>query len=56
VTVVPHTLSRTTLGKARSGDVVNVETDIVGKYLLRFVERKGGGGVDLDLLRRNGFA
>ena len=56
VTLVPHTLACTTFGKLRPGDELNVEADIVGKYVLQFVERKSGGAVDLDLLRRNGFA
>jgi riboflavin synthase len=41
VTLIPHTLERTTFGRLRAGDEVNVETDIVGKYVERFA---GGGG------------
>jgi riboflavin synthase len=55
-TLIPHTVARTTFAGIRPGDAVNVEADIVGKYVLQFVERKGPAGVDLDLLRRNGFA
>src|SRR4030066_1625001 len=43
VTLIPFTLNRTTFGGARPGDRVNVETDIVGKYVLRFLERKDSG-------------
>jgi len=33
VALIPHTLQITTLGQRQAGDVVNVETDIIGKYL-----------------------
>jgi riboflavin synthase len=55
VALVPFTLERTTLGGARPGDMVNVETDIVGKYVLRFLERKDPG-VSRDFLKKHGFA
>ncbi|MDA8123096.1 MAG: riboflavin synthase [Deltaproteobacteria bacterium] len=55
VALVPFTLDRTTLGGARPGDMVNVETDIVGKYVLRFLERKDSG-VSRDFLKKHGFA
>ena len=50
VALIPLTLGRTTLGEMRPGDPVNVETDIIGKYVLRFLERRGDG-VSLDFLR-----
>ena len=34
VSLIPHTLSATTLGLRRKGDRVNVETDILGKYVI----------------------
>ena len=33
VSLIPHTAAVTTLGKKRAGDTVNLETDIIGKYL-----------------------
>ena len=36
VALIPHTLSETTLGDRRVGDRVNLEADIVGKYLRKF--------------------
>ena len=58
VTIIPHTASMTTLPFRKPGDRVNIETDIIGKYVERlFAGREGGsGGVTLDLLTRNGFA
>lgn len=39
IMLIPHTLSATTLGERRSGAIVNVETDIVGKYVRRFLSQ-----------------
>ncbi|MGE3315804.1 MAG: riboflavin synthase, partial [Planctomycetaceae bacterium] len=36
VALIPHTLEVTTLGIRRQGDVVNIETDILGKYVQKF--------------------
>jgi riboflavin synthase len=55
VNIIPHTLGRTTLGNLRPGEAVNLETDLLGKYvqrLLTFQERKG---LTLETLARNGF-
>jgi riboflavin synthase len=41
VMVIPHTLAVTTLGRLRAGQAVNVETDVIGKYLQRSLELKG---------------
>lgn len=37
VSVIPHTMSETTLISKRIGDVVNIETDIVGRYIEKFM-------------------
>ena len=41
VSVIPETLSRTTLGRKRPREAVNIETDILGKYVLMQMERIG---------------
>lgn len=56
VALIPMTLSKTTFGAMRPGDAVNVEADIVGKYVLRFLERKQERDLSLDFLRKHGFA
>jgi riboflavin synthase len=43
VALVPVTVARTTLGERRPGDAVNVEVDLVARYLERLA-RAGGGG------------
>ncbi len=55
VTLIPFTLDRTTFNGIRPGDRVNVETDIVGKYVLRFLELKDPG-ISKDFLKKHGFA
>ena len=55
VALIPLTLGRTTWGGMRPGDPVNVETDIVGKYVLRFLESRGDG-LSRDFLKKHGFA
>ena len=42
VMVIPHTLAVTTLGSRAEGDPVNIETDVIGKYVLRSLALKGG--------------
>jgi len=39
VALIPLTLEKTTLGALRSGDRVNVEVDVLGKYVRRYLER-----------------
>jgi riboflavin synthase len=41
VALVPHTLAVTTLGERRPGDRVNLEADVLGKYVKRYLERLG---------------
>jgi len=38
VQLIPHTLSATTLGHRRVGDRVNLETDLLAKYVQRLME------------------
>jgi riboflavin synthase len=39
VALVPHTLSVTTLGRRATGDAVNLEADVLAKYVERLVLR-----------------
>ncbi|MDX8406656.1 MAG: riboflavin synthase [Mariprofundus sp.] len=38
VNLIPHTLSHTTLGELETGDVVNIETDMYGRYVERLTQ------------------
>jgi len=54
--LIPATLERTTLESARTGARVNLETDIVGKYVFRYLGGGGEGGVTLGFLKSHGMA
>ena len=55
--MIPHTAHKTTLGSKRVSDLVNIETDIIGKYVERLMQHRGGAGpgVDWKLLSEKGF-
>ena len=42
VALIPHTLEVTTLGHRRKDDAVNIETDILGKYVHKFLRQDEG--------------
>jgi len=44
VGLIPATLENSTLGELRPGDAVNIETDIIGKYVERLMSRLGKSG------------
>jgi riboflavin synthase len=39
VALIPHTLAETNLGDRKPGDRVNLEADVLGKYVVRYLER-----------------
>jgi riboflavin synthase len=39
IALIPHTLAATTLGSAAPGDTVNVEVDLIARYVQRLIER-----------------
>ncbi len=43
VVLIPHTLKETTLGRREPGDPVNLEGDVLGKYVKRYLERIAPG-------------
>ncbi len=56
--IIPHTLSLTTLQDRKVGDEVNVETDLIGKYVARFLRNNTSDkpqGVTMDVLAKHGF-
>jgi riboflavin synthase len=54
VVVIPYTAENTTLRRKRVGDQVNIEVDILGKYVKRFL-RQGSGGLEKILLGEDGL-
>ena len=60
VSVIPHTGANTTLLQKRVGNVVNLENDMIGKYVRRFMDAGAGmsagkSRITEDFLRDNGF-
>jgi riboflavin synthase len=43
VMLIPHTLAATTLGRLAAGQAVNIETDVIGKYVQRSLAVRGAG-------------
>jgi len=59
VNIVPHTLKETTLGDATVGTKVNLEVDLLARYLERLIKgdavAKSHGGITEELLQKSGF-
>lgn len=55
VSLIPHTQGVTTLYERRVGDRVNLENDMLVKYVEKLMGRAPQGGLTLDFLRENGF-
>lgn len=59
VAIIPHTFENTTARNWQTGSLVNLEFDMVGKYVIRWLEKSRGAqapdNISLDLLRRTGF-
>ena len=59
VSIIPHTASETVLLKKRAGDTVNLENDIVGKYVQKLLSNAAPApsspGLTLEYLQANGF-
>ena len=56
IATIPHTLGATTLHLKKVGDAVNLEADIIGKYVEKFLSNRADSrGVTEDTLRNAGF-
>jgi riboflavin synthase len=65
VSVIPHTAKITTIGIRNVGDEVNIETDMIGKYVNSFLKRNttdatagtgsNTGSISMELLAKKGF-
>lgn len=61
VALIPHTLDVTTLGTLKVGDVVNIEADLIGKYVAKLVasgyaQNINKGGLSLQVLQEHGYS
>jgi riboflavin synthase len=55
VSLTPYTLENTSFSQKRIGDKCNIEVDLIGKYVKRFLDREKEG-ISLEFLREHGFA
>jgi riboflavin synthase len=63
VGIIPHTAKLTTMSLKKVGDLVNIETDMIGKYVERFIagknrdqgEKGSGGDLNMEFLAKTGF-
>lgn len=61
IVVIPHTLEVTLLGTLREGDTVNIEVDLIGKYVEKMLQaesddpQKSQGGINPEFLAKHGF-
>ena len=56
ISLIPHTLSETILGEKNIGDHVNIECDLIGKYIERFMhQNQNEHSFTKEWLNENGF-
>lgn len=62
VSLIPHTFAHTSMGVKAPGSLVNVECDVIGKYVFRAMgileegsEAAAASGITLQMLQENGF-
>ena len=59
VSIIPHTASETTLSMKKTGDIVNLENDIIGKYVERLIKASEphtrSSNITMEVLAKNGF-
>lgn len=60
IAIIPHTLSETNLKYLKTGDRVNIETDMIAKYIEKYLLSNDNNSntdsrIDINLLERNGF-
>lgn len=56
VMLIPETQTHTTLGAKRPADLVNLEADVIGKYVARIMGLREGSGLTLEHLEVAGFS
>ncbi len=55
VTIIPHTYEKTTLGQYKPGERVNLETDVLAKYVEKLMRWRGSDTLTLERLRELGY-
>lgn len=55
VSIIPHTLDQTILKNKNVNDLVNLENDMIGKYIQKFLNANNNSGLTKEFLYSNGF-
>lgn len=59
ISLIPHTMAHTILGDKGDGDIVNIETDLIGKYIENFIQKRfhseHSQGLTITKLKESGF-
>jgi riboflavin synthase len=55
VALIPHTLKLTTFDSLKTGDLINLEFDVIGKYILRSNQLREKNNITEEFLIENGF-
>ncbi len=55
VSLIPHTFKETVLGLKQTGEIVNIETDLIGKYVAKHLANQNTGKVTVDFIQKAGF-
>ncbi|MFX3623899.1 MAG: riboflavin synthase [Ectobacillus sp.] len=57
ISLIPHTMDYSIVGQKKAGDIVNIECDMIGKYIERFMQQQQprAGGLTESFLQENGF-
>lgn len=55
VSLIPETIKNTNLKDLKTGDLVNIEFDMMGKYIQKFISKNEKKEITLEFLKENGF-
>jgi riboflavin synthase len=55
VNIIPHTAAETIIGDYQAGTTVNIEVDLLARYLERLLEADDDSGITKDFLRAHGY-
>ena len=57
ISLIPHTLNQSVIGTKTAGDIVNIECDMIGKYIERFITKPTSkkSSISENFLQDNGF-
>jgi len=55
VNIIPHTATETIIGTYQAGTSVNIEVDLVARYLERLLESADDSGISKEFLRAHGY-